>query len=282
MAVGERADVFLASKYPEYARSALKGLFDNHNVQVNGRLVKPSYRLKQGDKILIDASLLQSQPVIVDLPVLYEDKDVVVINKPAGTLTHSKGMLNLESTVASFISSKLNDRSLTGNRAGIVHRLDRATSGIIICARNQKSLKWLQQQFSSRKAKKTYLAFVDGVPRAKEAIIDIPIGRNPKRPQTFKATTAGKPAQTHYKVLKTIKKDKQGFSLVELKPVTGRTHQLRLHLAYIGSPIAGDPVYGRGVGQMLLHASQLELVLPNGQRKSFSAALPKEFKDFEK
>src|SRR3989344_4799166 len=124
MAVGERADVFLASKYPEYARSALKGLFDNHNVQVNGRLVKPSYRLKQGDKILIDASLLQSQPVIVDLPVLYEDKDVVVINKPAGTLTHSKGMLNLESTVASFISSKLNDRSLTGHRAGIVPRLD--------------------------------------------------------------------------------------------------------------------------------------------------------------
>ena len=214
--------------------------------------------------------------------MLYENSDVVVIDKPAGVLTHSKGALNLEPTVASVIRAKLNDKNLTGNRAGIVHRLDRATSGIIICARNQKALDWLQKQFSTRRVRKTYLAVVEGILAPKEAIIDVPIGRNPKRPQTFKATTAGKPAQTQYKVLKTVKKGGKDFSRVELEPITGRTHQIRVHLAYIGHPVTGDPVYGHGGQVMLLHARKLELTLPGGAKKTFSVPPPKAFKDFSK
>ncbi|HEY5549673.1 MAG TPA: RluA family pseudouridine synthase [Candidatus Saccharimonadales bacterium] len=279
-AVGQRTDIFIALKYPRFARSALRDLFERHNVQVNGREAKPGYKLKYGDKISVNSGSLRLSPESIDLPVIYQDKDVVVINKPNGVLTHSKGALNLEPTVASFMQGKLKDKKLTGSRAGIIHRLDRNTSGVIICARNQAALTWLQKQFSARSAKKTYLAVVAGRPASNEAIIDIPIGRNPKKPQTFKAITTGKPAQTRYKVLRTFKKDGQDFSLIQLEPITGRTHQIRVHLAYIGHPVVGDQIYGGGGARMLLHAHKLELTLPNGRRESFSAPAPKSFSDF--
>lgn len=280
---GQRADAFVAQKYPQFARSSLKGLFSNQAVQVNNKTAKPGYKLKSGDQLLVDNTILQHQPKPINLEVIYEDKDSVVINKPAGVLTHSKGALNLESTVASFVQDKITDKELTGNRAGIIHRLDRGTSGVIICAKNVPAQKWLQKQFSARQAKKTYLAIVEGSPQPPEAVIDAPIGRNPKRPQTFSVLPSGKPAQTEYRTLKTLKKANNIYSLIELKPLTGRTHQIRVHLAYIGYPVFGDNVYGKEPnGPLYLHAHKLELTLPSGERREFIAPIPKLFKDFEK
>lgn len=279
---GQRADVFVAQKYPDFTRSALSGLFSSSAVKVNDHTAKPGYKLKNGDNITVDNSQLRAHPPKVELPVIYEDKDVVVINKPPGILTHSKGALNLEPSVASFLGSKITDKALSGNRAGVVHRLDRGTSGLIIGAKRAAAQKWLQKQFAARRTKKTYLAIVEGTPQPSAAIIDAPIGRNPKSPQIFSVIAAGKAAKTEYHVLKTIKKHQKTYSLVELKPVTGRTHQIRVHLAYIHHPIVGDSVYGKSQGVLYLHAKGLELTLPSRERRVFSAPTPKWFKDFLK
>lgn len=268
----------MAKKMPEFSRSSLSGLFDKQLVEANGKSIKASYKISSGDQIKIDTALLTAQPAKIKLPILYEDGDVIVINKPAGILTHAKGALNTEATVVSFIKLILNDKKLTGNRAGIVHRLDRATSGVIITAKNERALKWLQKQFSTRKTKKIYFAIVEGRPEPTEAIIDAPIERNPKKPQTFRVSGNGKPAQTKYKVLKTS--DSGGLSTLELQPLTGRTHQLRVHLKYIGHPIVGDRVYGRSGEYLLLHAKSLELTLPSGERKIFVAPEPEYLKEY--
>jgi 23S rRNA pseudouridine1911/1915/1917 synthase len=274
----KRADVFITKNLDGYTRSSLSALFDKELVLVNGKPAKPSYKLRTGDKLEVDTSLLTAEPEAIDIPIIYEDENVVVLNKPAGVLTHSKGALNTEGTVASFITPKINDPNLKGNRAGIVHRLDRATSGIIITAKNEKTQKFLQKQFSNRNVKKIYLAVVQGTPEPAEAIIDAPIERNPKKPQTFKVSGAGRSAVTNYKLVKVL--NKSSNSLLELRPTTGRTHQLRVHLNYIGHPIIGDRVYGKESEHMYLHAKSLEITLPGGQRKIFEAPEPKIFKDF--
>ncbi|HEU5004705.1 MAG TPA: RluA family pseudouridine synthase [Candidatus Saccharimonadales bacterium] len=276
--VGVRADKFVAAQYPQFTRSALEALFDQSLVKVNDKTAKPAHKVKSGDRVIVDETLIKLDPPKIDLPIIYEDENVVVIDKPPGVLTHSKGALNLEGTVASFVRPKV--KELEGNRAGIVHRLDRATSGVIITAKNPQTLSKLQKQFSNRKAKKVYLALVEGSLDPPEAIIDVPIARNPARPQTFKVSSSGKPAITQYKVLKTFADKDKTYSLVELKPQTGRTHQLRLHMAYIGHPIAGDPIYGHSNDdRLMLHASSLEITLPTSERKVFEAKLPKEFRD---
>jgi RluA family pseudouridine synthase len=190
-------------------------------------------------------------------------------------LTHALGKHGNEPSVASFLRHKVS--GIAGERAGIVHRLDRATSGVIIGAKNPRALSFLQKQFSQRKVKKTYTAVVEGQPQPSEAIIDMPIERNPKAPATFRTGQNGKPAVTHYQVLQTGAK----HSLLELKPETGRTHQLRVHLAKIGHPIVGDPLYGHGAygDRLFLHAQQLELTLPGGQRRTFTSPLPAIFKE---
>lgn len=272
---GKRADIFVADKLPKFSRSSLSGLFDTGFVTLGSVPVKPSHKLKRGEVLQIDDSLLKIRPPIINMPIIYEDDDVIVINKPAGILTHSKGAINIEATVASFIQPKLADKNLIGNRAGIVHRLDRGTSGVIVTARTEDALKWLQRQFSTRKSIKTYLAIVQGTPDPAEAIIDAPIERNPKRPQSFQVGSSGRPAKTHYKVLKEL----TNTSIIELHPYTGRTHQLRVHLKYIGHPIVGDHVYGREAENLLLHAKSLELTLPSGRRMVFKAPLPSYFKN---
>jgi 23S rRNA pseudouridine1911/1915/1917 synthase len=277
---GMRVDVFVASKYSQFARSALSVLFDQELVLINGASKKSGEKLRINDTVSINDTALFAEPEKIDLPIIHEDKNVVVIDKPAGILTHSKGSLNLEGTVASFIKPKINDPGLTGNRAGIVHRLDRATSGVIIAAKNNKTLSFLQKQFSQRKTKKTYIAVVEGSLEQKNAIIDAPIERNPKKPQTFRVGIGGKTAQTQYQVLSEFTRGSKTYSELELKPITGRTHQLRVHLAYIKHPIVGDRVYGTESDNMLLHAASLELTLPGGERRVFKAKVPKIFGDF--
>jgi 23S rRNA pseudouridine1911/1915/1917 synthase len=277
---GKRADVFVAENYPEFTRSSLERLFDNDMVTVSGRPVKAAYRLKGTETLKVDETKLRVTPEPIDLPIIYEDDNVIVINKPEGVLTHSKGALNDEATIASFIKPKLNDNDLTGNRAGVVHRLDRGTSGIIIAAKNSTALTKLQKQFSQRKTKKTYLAIVEREPAEKEAIIDAPIERNPRRPQTFKVGAGGKPAATYYKVLKSFTKNGKPYSLIELKPTTGRTHQIRVHLAYIGHPVFGDKIYGTPADHLYLHAASLEITLPGSQRQTFTSQPPEYFDKF--
>lgn len=277
---GTRADIFIAEKFPEHTRAALKALFGTKQVTINDIPVKSGYKLKSNDMISVNTHLINMHPEPIQLPVVYEDNDIVVINKPVGVLTHAKGSLNTEATVATFLSARITDKNLAGNRAGIVHRLDRATSGIIICAKNSKTLAWLQKQFSQRKVKKVYLAIVEGTPHPAEAIIDVPIERNPKKPQTFRAGQGGKPAQTRYRVIRTSNKNAQFYSLLELIPLTGRTHQLRIHLKYIGHPIVGDKVYGHDGRTMLLHAKSLEITLPDKSIRTFSAPTPSAFTDF--
>ncbi len=271
-----RLDAYISQKYPNYSRALIQKLIKRGHVKVSGETeIKPSLLVKGSEMIDLDVSNLSESDVVLDLDVVYEDENCVVINKPLGVLVHSKGAYNPEATVASWLKTRDSfDFPADNERGGIVHRLDRATSGVMICAKNKKTLGFLQKQFQDRKAKKTYIAVVEGVPKQEHAMIDLPIERNPKKPQTFRVNNNGKPAQTEYKVIESDEKR----SLLELKPVTGRTHQLRVHLNYINHPIVGDVMYGGKVNdRMLLHAKSLEITIPGGIRKVFDTKVPKEF-----
>ncbi|HSD55587.1 MAG TPA: RluA family pseudouridine synthase [Candidatus Saccharimonadales bacterium] len=271
-----RADVVLAQQHTAYSRAALAKLFDKGLVHLGERRLKAGDKIPSNSILTSDLSSLTADDAEIDLPVLYEDDDCVVVNKPAGVLTHAQGAFTTEASVASFLRNKVVDMS--GDRAGVVHRLDRATSGVIIGGKNPEALGYLQKQFADRKVKKTYMAIVEGHLKQKEAIIDMPIDRNPKAPATFRVGPNGKPAKTRYKVLEESDK----YSLVELKPETGRTHQLRVHMMQLGHPIVGDPLYGKGAfeDRLYLHAMSLEIVIPETEeRKTFVAPLPPEFKE---
>jgi 23S rRNA pseudouridine1911/1915/1917 synthase len=160
-------------------------------------------------------------------------------------------------------------------RAGIVHRLDRATSGVMICAKTPEALKWLQKQFAERKVKKEYLVIINGTINPKEAIIDMPIARNPRNPKTFHVSVDGKPAKTQYSTISS----QNNQTLLRLLPETGRTHQLRVHLSHQGHPIIGDEMYkGDKFERLLLHAHNLKITLPSKTHKNFTAPIPKQFK----
>lgn len=271
---GLRLDILVGQAMPQLSRAFIQKLIEGGEVLVNDQRVKSGYHLKIDDVVAINYDQSQQHTPDIDLPILYEDDDCAVINKPAGVLTHTQSQFNAEPSVASFLRQR--SSQLSGERAGVVHRLDRATSGVIIGAKNSQALSFLQKQFSQRKVKKTYIAVVTGHFKQPEAIIDMPIERNPKAPATFRVGPRGKSATTYYRVIK----QGEHNSLVELKPETGRTHQLRVHLAQIGHPIIGDPLYGTGQhgDRLFLHAQSLEITLPNRERKTFTAPVPDQFK----
>jgi 23S rRNA pseudouridine1911/1915/1917 synthase len=270
---GLRLDQYVVREQPTLSRSYAVRLISEGKVTVNGAPNKAGYKLRDSDVVAIEYSEADAPDIPdIDLPILYEDDDCVVINKPTGVLTHNKGIRHIEATVASFVRSRAD--LMHGERPGIVHRLDRATSGVIICAKTPEALSWLQKQFHDRHAQKTYSAVVQGEVDPPEAIIDMPIERNPKAPATFRVGPNGKAAETRYNVLA----NGNGYSLLELMPKTGRTHQLRVHLAARNHPIVGDTLYnGKTAERMYLHAHQLEIQLPNGQTKTFTAPIPPEF-----
>lgn len=271
-----RLDIYLSTKFDTtISRSLWQKYIKAGYVSVNNKVATtPKFEVDETDEIALN--LPEKEQTDVDLPILYEDDDVIVVNKPSGLLTHAKGGLSDEPTVAEIIRPKTSFATDT-DRPGIVHRLDRDTSGLLIIAKNPESAAHLQRQFAERTAKKTYIAITDGKPKLNAAKIDLPIGRNPSAPSTFRIDPNGKPAQTTYRVL--AENDTQ--SLVELKPTTGRTHQLRVHLAHLNAPILGDRVYGKSSDyRMMLHARKLEITLPSGERKVFEAAIPDEFKKF--
>ena len=271
-----RLDIYLSTKFDTtISRSLWQKYIKAGYVSINNKVATtPKFEVDETDEIALN--LPEKEQTDVDLPILYEDDDVIVVNKPSGLLTHAKGGLSDEPTVAEIIRPKTSFATDT-DRPGIVHRLDRDTSGLLIIAKNPESAAHLQRQFAERTAKKTYIAIIDGKPKLNAAKIDLPIGRNPSVPSTFRIDPNGKPAQTTYHVL--AKNNTQ--SLVELKPTTGRTHQLRVHLAHLNAPILGDRVYGKSSDcRMMLHAQKLEITLPSGERKVFEAVIPDEFKKF--
>lgn len=261
-----RLDLYLVENHPEFNRSTLQNFIKSGYVTVGGEIIKkPNYELIKNSipKIVLQVPE-KSLPEDVKQFLIYEDNNVLVINKPAGLLSMAKGEFTTEPT--------LEDYGL------LVHRLDRDTSGVVILAKNEATQSMLRRQFQDRKTHKTYYAIVDGHPKLDEALINLPIARNLKRPTTFMVDPKGKPSETYYKVIK--KSDKH--SLLELKPVSGRTHQLRVHLNYIGCPIVGDRVYNEKskADRLMLHAGSLEITIPGSPeniRKTFSAPLPKEF-----
>lgn len=272
-----RLDHLLVERYPDYNRSTLQKFIAMGNVTVNGIVAeKPNQKFEKDVEIVLNApttTITAEHP-----PIIYEDENVIVLNKPAGLLSMAKGEFCPETTLENF--------------GLLVHRLDRDTSGVVILAKNEPTQKMLRKQFQDRKTHKTYVALVEGHPEHKEALINLPISRNLKRPTTFQVDQNGKPSETYYKTI--ISND--NCSLVELKPRTGRTHQLRVHLKYLGTPIVGDVVYGdwmRGdildihkhiAPRLYLHARELEITIPGkngGIRKTFIAEVPEEFNVFQ-
>ena len=266
-----RLDKLLVAQFPDYNRSTLQTFIKSGYVLVDGKeVLKPNTLLSEGVKIELnlpeeytDSDLKKAAVEKMRPETIFEDENVLVLNKPSGLLSMIKGETSFEPT--------LEDYGL------LVHRLDRDTSGVVILGKNEETQKMLRRQFQERKAHKTYFAVVEGRPKLDEAMIDLPISRNIKHPTTFIVDPNGKPAQTYYKVIKSNDK----YSLLELRPTTGRTHQLRVHLNYLGTPILGDRVYGKAPAdtdlRLYLHASKLEITIPKGDRRIFEAPLPEEF-----
>ena len=287
----KRLDTLVAERF-NLSRAAAKTKIEAGKVSLNhpktARAVKGSASAvlkpaKEYDEdVQLELAPTPQPESTLDLPVLYQDEDVIVIDKPSGILSHSKGEFSPEETVATWLADREEEQSEDpshSERRGIVHRLDRGTSGVMILARNPVAEKFLQKQFAERKANKTYLAITEGEPKQHELILDLPIARNFKKPTTFLVSGSGKPAQTHLRVAQVAPMGL--YSLLELKPATGRTHQLRVHLAYLNHPILGDEVYGgKKAPRLMLHASELELTLPNSERKTFKSKTPPEFSKY--
>lgn len=278
-----RLDLLMVEKYPEYNRSTLQKFIREGWVTVNGDPVKkPNATFEKSATIVLTTPIHSPLRQEISPTIIYEDANVKVVNKPSGLLSMGKGEFCAEPTLEHF--------------GLLVHRLDRGTSGVVILAKNEPTQKMLRNQFKDRKAHKVYYAIVKGCPKLNEAKIDLPISRNLNHHATFQVDPNGKPSITYYKVLKT----NDQFSLLELRPVTGRTHQLRVHLKYIGTPILGDHVYGAEGGtvanrskstisdaeRLYLHAKSLEITIPgptpaaNNERKTFEAPVPPEFFKF--
>ncbi len=271
----KRLDSELAKRYPDTSRSTWQKHIKAGHVSVNGAVTTSTkHDVTDVDDIAItmpDAPDFSAN----ELPIIYIDDNVIVIDKPSGILSHAKGALNEEFTVAEFFRRYSTYNSDT-NRPGIIHRLDRDTSGIMIGARNADTATMLQKQFADRKTKKTYYAIVEGMPKLDKANIDLPIGRNPSAPSTFRVDSKGKSAITRYEVIASDKK----YSLVKLQPQTGRTHQLRVHMAYLNTPILGDKVYGKPSKRLYLHANSLEITIPTSSRRTFVSPVPSDLTDF--
>ena len=270
-----RLDVYLASQHPELSRAKLQKLIKNSQVGINHQIVTSPKKLINPtvDHITVDTTVTtKKQPI--EFEVLFENTDLMVINKPAGILSHATHHSSDEEfTVADFIRQHGN--FTTDNyRDGIVHRLDRTTSGVMILAKNQPTADFLKQQFKNRQIHKTYYAVVTGQPKHHQAKIDLPLKRSLKNAGKFMVDASGKSAITVYQIIKSIGQQ----HLVKLQPQTGRTHQLRVHMSYLKLPILGDYLYsGEKYPRLMLHAETIEFQAPDGQFLTITAPLPSEF-----
>ena len=281
---GIRLDAYITSKLEDLSRNMVQKLIKKGDILVNNKEEKESYKVQKGDQILVvipkpEEKGLKKQEIPLD--IIYEDEDILVVNKPKGMVVHPANG-NPDGTLVNAIMAICKD-SLSGIggeiRPGIVHRLDKDTSGLLIVAKNDKAHVNMSEQIKNHEVKKTYIALVRGVVKENQATIDMPIGRSNSDRKKMAVTKTGKNAVTHIKVLKRYDK----YTLLEVNIETGRTHQIRVHLSYIGYPIIGDCVYSNGrnefgvVGQCL-HAKCLEFKHPiTGKSMKLEAELPEYF-----
>ena len=284
----KRIDAYI-SENTEYSRTAVQRLIEEEKITVNGKKEKASYKVQNGDRIEIEEEpareiKLKAQDIPVE--ILYEDDDIIVVNKPKGMVVHPANG-NPDGTLVNAIMSICKD-SLSGIggeiRPGIVHRLDKNTSGAIIIAKNDKAHINLSEQLKNHEIKKTYIALVRGVVKENNATINMPIGRSKKDRKKMDVDKNGKEAITHFKVLKRYK----DCTLLEINIETGRTHQIRVHLSHIGYPIIGDEVYSNGKNKwniegQCLHAKSLDFKHPiTGKNMHIEAPIPEYFENIIK
>jgi 23S rRNA pseudouridine1911/1915/1917 synthase len=278
-----RLDRFLANKLPEYSRSRLQQLVRTGFVRLNGATTRPRHLVRSGDKIEVTEAPLEkidNQPEPIPLEVLFEDKDIIVINKPPGLVVHP-GAGHRQHTLVNALLSHCPTLSGIGGkeRPGIVHRLDKETSGCLVVAKNDWAHRELSRQFAERWVEKIYLALVAGKLRKEAGAIEEKIGRHPVHRQRMSVASArGRPAKTDYRVV--CSGDQA--SLVECRLYSGRTHQIRVHLHHLGHPVLGDKVYAahlaKNFPRHMLHAWKLGFRHPcSGESKSFEAPLPDDF-----
>lgn len=283
-----RIDAYIPKFEGDYTRNKVQRLIDEKKITVNGKTIKASYKVLENDKIeIIEEKPIKSDILPQDIPldVIYEDDDIIIINKPKGMVVHPANG-NYEGTLVNAVMAKCKD-SLSGIggeiRPGIVHRLDKDTSGAIIVAKNDKAHVILSEQIKRHEVKKTYIALVRGTIAEDEATINMPIGRSTKDRKKMAVTKNGKEAVTHFKVLNRYTTNKGSYTLLEIKIDTGRTHQIRVHMAEIGHPVIGDSVYSNGKNEFgvegqCLHAKRLEFVHPiTGKEMKLEAPLPEYF-----
>lgn len=280
---GLRLDQFLAVRLPAYSRARLQSWIEEGRVKLNGTAVaKASLKLRGGERVEVEpAELKPLHAFAEDIPldILYEDDDVVAVNKPAGLVVHAGAGRSSGTLVNALLNHFQHLSSVGGDlRPGIVHRLDKGTSGVLLVARTDAAHRSLAAQFSGRTVDKTYLALVQGRPASERGTIDLPISRDPERRTRMTARLAsGRHAHTEYQVLERFDK----FTLLEVHIGTGRTHQIRVHLAALGHPVAGDPLYGAAAQPELnrpwLHALRIRFDSPSsGERLTVEAPVPPE------
>ena len=288
--VGKRIDIFVPMIEEDISRSMVQKLIEQKNIRVNNKETKHSYKLKLNDEIELtipEAREIDLKAQDIPLKVIYEDNDIIVINKPKGMVVHPANG-NPDGTLVNAVMN-ICKSSLSGIggeiRPGIVHRLDKDTSGAIIVAKNDKAHINLSEQLKNHEVKKTYIALVRGIIKENEATINMPIARSKKDRKKMDVDKDGKEAITHFKVLGRYQNK---YTLLQINLETGRTHQIRVHLSHIGYPIVGDEVYSNGknewnVSGQCLHAWKLEFMHPvTGKKISLEAELPEYFKDIIK
>ena len=285
---GKRIDTYITSK-SEYSRAMIQKMMDNGNILVNGKKVKVSYKVQADDEITIKeqaAKEISLEAQDIPIEVLYEDNDIIVVNKPKGMVVHPANG-NPDGTLVNAIMS-ICKNSLSGIggeiRPGIVHRLDKDTSGALIVAKNDKSHIKMSEQIKNHEVEKTYIALVKGFVKENEATIDMPIGRSLKDRKKMAVRKEGKNAVTHFKVIERF----PNYTLLEVKIETGRTHQIRVHLSEIGYPIVGDEVYSNGKNEwnihgQCLHAKSLKFKHPITEKEMcIEAPIPEYFQNITK
>lgn len=279
---GERLDVFLTRKWPDFSRSHIQKLIAKGEVVTVGKVRKANYKLTLGDEVKI--TLPEAVPVAIEaenilLDILYEDDDIIVVNKARGMVVHPAAGVNSGTLVNALLYHCDDLSGINGEiRPGIVHRLDKDTSGVMVCAKNDKAHVNLAEQIRTKAAHRIYLAIVNGNIKEETGIIKGDIGRHPiERKKMAIVKENGKPAVTHFKVLERF----GDFTLVECKLETGRTHQIRVHMASIGHPLVNDPKYGPkkaspfAIKGQALHSHELTLTHPtSGEEMNFTAPLP--------
>ena len=284
---GLRVDRFVASQVQDLSRTAVQRLIVAGEVRLNGRRGTPSTRVQAGDKVRVRIPPPEAVDLVaeaVPLDIVYEDGDLVVVNKPAGVVVHP-GVGHTQGTLVNAILAHCPDLSGVGGelRPGIVHRLDRDTSGLIVIAKHERALRDLQRQFKQRLVRKHYTALVCGFLRQASGIVEAPIGRHRIHRKRMAVRGDGKPARTRWQILQRLRDDRgRHFTLVDVQLLTGRTHQIRVHMAWMGYPLAGDPVYGTKATasfapRQFLHARELSFDHPvSGERLHFQADLPED------